>query len=151
LGGAISKDLETEARLLGGLSYKYNQKIKNMEKNTKMDNTSDMELLVTRTLIAPRDLVWEAWTNPEHIKKWWGPFGFTNTIKKMEVKSGGVWEFIMHGPDGVDFKNKSIYKEIIKPERIVFEHQSPKFLSTIIFLEEGNKTIINWHMLFESA
>ena len=115
-------------------------------------DTSDRELRISRILHAPIDLVWEVWTNPEHIKNWWGPVGFTNTIHKMEMKPEGVWEFVMHGPDGTDYRNKSIFKEIVKPKRIVFEHVvGPKFLTTVEFSDLGNKTEINWHMLFESA
>ena len=118
--------------------------------NLKND-TADRELRISRVVNAPRELVWEVWTNPDHIKNWWGPTGFTNTIDKMEVKPGGVWEFVMHGPDGTDFKNKSIFKEIIKPELIIFEHVSgPKFLTTVRFEEEGKKTKIDWHMLFDT-
>jgi uncharacterized protein YndB with AHSA1/START domain len=121
-------------------------------KNVKSSDTADRELIITRTLNAPRELVWEVWTNPEHIKNWWGPNGFTNTISTMEVKPGGIWDFVMHGPDGTDHKNKSIYKEIIKPERIVFEHVTgPKFQATVTFTEEGSKTLLTWRMLFETA
>jgi len=121
-------------------------------RNEIKNDTSDRELIITRLLNAPRELVWDVFTTPEHIKNWWGPNGFTNTIDKMDVKPGGEWEFVMHGPDGTDYKNKSIYKEIIRPERIVFEHVSgPKFIATITFTAEGNKTYLKWHMLFESA
>ena len=121
-------------------------------RNEIKNDTSDRELIITRLLNAPRELVWDVFTTPEHIKNWWGPNGFTNTIDKMDVKPGGEWEFVMHGPDGTDYKNKSIYKEIIRPERIVFEHVSgPKFIATITFTVEGNKTYLKWHMLFESA
>ena len=121
-------------------------------RNEIKNDTSDRELIITRLLNAPRELVWDVFTIPEHIKNWWGPNGFTNTIDKMDVKPGGEWEFVMHGPDGTDYKNKSIYKEIIRPERIVFEHVSgPKFIATITFTAEGNKTYLKWHMLFESA
>jgi uncharacterized glyoxalase superfamily protein PhnB/uncharacterized protein YndB with AHSA1/START domain len=116
----------------------------------KESNTAERELTISRLLNAPRELVWEVWTKPEHIKNWWGPNGFTNTIFSMEVKPGGVWDFIMHGPDGTDYKNKSIYKEIIKPERIVFEHVSPKFTATITFEEKNGKTLLTWNMLFET-
>jgi uncharacterized glyoxalase superfamily protein PhnB/uncharacterized protein YndB with AHSA1/START domain len=116
----------------------------------KESNTAERELTISRLLNAPRELVWEVWTKPEHIKNWWGPTGFTNTIFSMEVKPGGVWDFIMHGPDGTDYKNKSIYKEIIKPERIVFEHVSPKFIATITFEEKNGKTLLTWNMLFET-
>ena len=123
-----------------------------VNRNEIKNDTSDRELIITRLLNAPRELVWDVFTTPEHIKNWWGPNGFTNTIDKMDVKPGGEWEFIMHGPDGTDYKNKSIYKEIVRPERIVFEHVSgPKFIATITFTAEGNKTYLKWHMLFESA
>jgi uncharacterized protein YndB with AHSA1/START domain len=114
------------------------------------ESTMDRELFISRLINAPRELVWEVWTNPEHIKNWWGPDGFTNTIDKMELWPGGTWEFVMHGPNGVDYKNKSIFKEILEPERIVFEHNAPNFLTTITFEAQGKKTLINWHMLFES-
>ena len=64
--------------------------------------TSDREIAITRLFNAPRELLWKVWTEPKHIAQWWGPKGFTNTIHKMEVKPGGRWDFIMHGPDGVD-------------------------------------------------
>lgn len=114
--------------------------------------TADRELLLTRILDAPRELVWEVWTNPEHIVHWWGPNGFTNTINKMDVRPGGIWDLVMHGPDGTDYKNESIFREVIEHERIVYEHVShPKFTATITFFADGDKTILSWHMLFESA
>lgn len=115
------------------------------------NTTADRELKMSRTLNAPIGLVWEVWTNPEHIKNWWGPDGFTNTISKMDVRANGKWELVMHGPDGTDYKNQSIFKEVEKHKKIVYQHLStPKFLTTILFEAQGEKTIINWHMLFES-
>jgi uncharacterized glyoxalase superfamily protein PhnB/uncharacterized protein YndB with AHSA1/START domain len=117
----------------------------------KESNTADRELIISRLLNAPRELVWEVWTSPEHIKNWWGPTGFTNTIFTMDVQPGGEWDFVMHGPDGTDYKNKSVYKEIVKPERIVFDHVSgPRFTASITFEEREGKTLLTWHMLFES-
>src|SRR4051794_21742416 len=114
-------------------------------------NTADRELIITRTVRAPVELVWEVWTNPAHIANWWGPDGFTNTITKMEVRPGGVWELIMHGPDGTDYPNKSIFKEILPLKKIVYEHISvPHILATIRFEELGAQTGIHWHMLFDS-
>lgn len=114
-------------------------------------NTSDRELRLTRLLNAPVELVWEVFTNPDHIKHWWGPNGFTNTITKMDVVPEGEWDLVMHGPDGTDYKNKSVFKEVVKHKKIVYEHVSvPAFLTTIEFEERGNKTQISWHMLFES-
>lgn len=114
-------------------------------------NTADRELRISRLLKAPIELVWEVWTNPEHIKNWWGPNGFTNTISEMNVTPGGEWNLIMHGPDGTDYKNKSVFKEVIKHKKIVYEHVSdPKILATIEFESRGDSTFINWHMLFET-
>jgi uncharacterized protein YndB with AHSA1/START domain len=116
----------------------------------KSTNTADRELRISRVLNAPRELVWTVFTEPEHIKNWWGPDGFTNTIESMDVRPGGRWKFVMHGPDGTDYDNENIYLEVIKPERIVMEHVSPWHLYTITFTEEGDKTRIDWHMVFES-
>ncbi|QNA44768.1 SRPBCC family protein [Lacibacter sediminis] len=114
-------------------------------------STADRELRLTRLLNAPVELVWEVFTDPEHIKHWWGPNGFTNTITKMDVQPEGEWDLVMHGPDGTDYKNKSVFKEIIKHKKIVYEHVSvPTFLTSIEFEERGNQTQLHWHMLFES-
>ena len=120
--------------------------MENMENNTK-----DRELLITRTLNAPIELVWEAFTNPEHVANWWGPNGFTNTIYTMDLRPGGLWELVMHGPDGTDYKNKSIYKEIVVNKKIVFNHFNPDFTTTIEFEEQGEQTHLRWHMLFNSV
>jgi uncharacterized protein YndB with AHSA1/START domain len=110
------------------------------------------ELSISRILNAPRELVWEVWTNPDHIKNWWGPEGFKNTITKMDVQPGGEWEFVMHGPDGTDFRNKHIYVELVKPEKIVMNHiTAPKFTMTATFEAQGNQTLVTLHSLFESA
>lgn len=117
----------------------------------KASDTADRELLLTRELNAPVELVWEVFTDPDHIKEWWGPDGFTNTIHDMDLQPGGEWNLTMHGPDGTDYKNKNVFKELVKHERIVYEHVSgPKFLATISFEARGKKTHVTWHMLFES-
>lgn len=113
-------------------------------------NTKDRELLITRTLNAPIDLVWEVWTQPEHIVNWWGPNGFTNTISTMDMQPGGEWNLIMHGPDGTDYVNKSTFKEVIPFKKISYEHFNPHIIATIDFEAQGEKTSLNWHMLFDS-
>ena len=116
------------------------------------NNTKDRELIISRTLNAPVELVWEVWTRPEHLVNWWGPSGFTSTISKMEVNPGGEWDLVLHGPDGTDYKNKSIFKEVIPLKKIVYEHVSvPRFMATIDFQEEGEQTHLRWHMLFATA
>lgn len=115
------------------------------------NDTSDRELIITRLLQAPIELVWKVWTDPEHIKNWWGPDRFTNTITKMDLQPGGEWDLVMHGPDGTDYKNKSVFKEVIKHKKIVYQHiTGPKFLSTIEFESRGKDTFLRWHMLFPS-
>jgi uncharacterized protein YndB with AHSA1/START domain len=114
------------------------------------NSTADREIRVSRVLNAPIELVWEVWTDPDHIKQWWGPNGFTSTIAKMDIRKNGEWNLIMHGPDGTDYKNKSIFKEIVKHKKIVYQHISPKFLATIDFEPQGKKTQITWQMLFDT-
>jgi uncharacterized protein YndB with AHSA1/START domain len=121
-----------------------------MESTTS--STRDRELLISRTFNAPIDLVWEMWTKPEHITHWWGPDGFTTTIGKMEFRPGGEWNLVMHGPDGTDYPNESVFTEIIQHKRIAYEHLSdPKFVTTVEFQDQGDKTLITWQMLFHSA
>lgn len=97
-----------------------------MNQNNETSETATQvgkcEIVVTRVFDAPRDLVFDAWTKEEHLSKWWGPQDFTITIHQFDMKPGGTWEFIMHGPDGVDFPNTNVFVEINKPERIVIKH-----------------------------
>src|SRR5882672_1404439 len=118
----------------------------------KESSATDRAISISRLLDAPIALVWEVWTDPDHIKNWWGPDGFTNTIQSMDIKAGGEFNLVMHGPDGTDYKNKSVYKEIIPFKKIVYEHiTGPRFLATVEFEKQGEQTLIRWHMLFETA
>ncbi|MDB5079298.1 MAG: ATPase [Chloroflexi bacterium] len=85
--------------------------------------TPDMEkqeLLVERTFDAPRELVWKAWTEPERLAVWWGPKDWKTTTYEMDVKPGGVWRYCMRGPDGMESCGKTVYREIVEPERLVY-------------------------------
>lgn len=113
--------------------------------------STDREITATRLFDAPRELVFQMWTDPQHIVHWWGPSGFTNTIHEMDVRPGGVWRFIMHGPDGADYPNKIVYVEIVKPEKIVYDHILPPFRVTVTFTDQGSKTKVDVRMLFETA
>ena len=115
-----------------------------------METTTNRELRITKTLKAPIELVWEVWSKSEHIANWWGPKGFTNTIHKMEFKEGGEWKFIMHGPDGTDYANRSVFREIVPIKKIVFEHFNPHFITTILFESKGQETLLDWTGLFDS-
>jgi uncharacterized protein YndB with AHSA1/START domain len=108
----------------------------------------------TRLVDAPRALVWEVWTDPRHIAEWWGPTGFSVTHHAMAVKPGGVWDFVMHGPDGRDYDNTITYHEVVKPERLVYSHGEPgdpdQFHVTVTFTAEGSKTRLVMHSRFPS-
>jgi uncharacterized protein YndB with AHSA1/START domain len=120
--------------------------------------SADREIMISRTFDAPRELVWEAWINPKHVAQWWGPNGFTTTIEKMDVRVGGVWKHVMHGPDGTDYPNKSVFIEITKPERIKYSHgggrkgdPAAQFVATWTFDAVGKQTRLTLHMLFPTA
>ena len=116
-----------------------------------MESTDQRQLLITRTLNAPVELVWEVWTKPEHIAQWWGPNGFTNTITTMDMVPGGQWNLTMHGPDGTDYVNKSTFTEVVEFKRISYEHFNPHFVATIDFEAQGEQTLLTWRMLFDTA
>ena len=117
-----------------------------------MTDTADREIVTTAVLAAPRARVFEAWVDPAQVVRWWGPNGFSTTMQEMDVRPGGAWQFIMHGPDGVDYKNKSTFEEIVTPERIVYAHLSgPAFRMTATFDEQGGRTTVTMCMVFESA
>ncbi len=123
------------------------------------DTNSDREIVMSRILHAPRELVWQAWTDPQQVTKWWGPRGFTTTIKQMDFRVGGVWEHTMHGPDGANYPNKSVFKEIVPLERITFSHGGGRktgpgatFTATwTVETVEGGKTRLTGRLVFPSA
>ena len=96
-------------------------------------NEATREMNIKRKLQAPVELVWEVWTKSEHIAKWWGPDGFTNSIHQMDVVPNGEWRLTMHGPDGKGYPNRSIFLEIVPLKKIVFQHFHPNYLATILF------------------
>lgn len=122
-----------------------------------MRDTADREIVFTRLLDAPRELVFKVWTEPAHIAQWWGPNGFTNTVHEMEVKPGGVWRFMMHGPDGTDYPNCIFYHEVTPPSRLVYSHGGhsepfePEFHVVASFDVEGDKTRLTMRLLFNSV
>jgi uncharacterized protein YndB with AHSA1/START domain len=111
--------------------------------------TDTRELVVTRIIDAPRELVFKAWTQPEHIARWWGPQGFTTIHCEMDVRVGGAYRFGMRSPQGTQRWKRGVYREIVKPERIVFTFawENPgndvphnELLTTVTFDEEGSRT-----------
>ena len=112
----------------------------------------DREIAATRFVKASRELVFRMWTEAEHITQWWGPRGFTTTIERMEVRPGGDWRFIMHGPDGTDYRNERRYEEVVPPERLGMENLSwPHHRMIVNFMDAGDGTVVIVRMLFEAA
>lgn len=118
-------------------------------------DTSDREITLTRLIGAPRELVFKVWTQPEHVAKWWGPSGFTNTVHSMDVRPGGTWHHTMHGPNGVDYPNYVRYSEVVPPERLVYELGGQPdvydFHMTVTFQQQGGQTLLTMTMQFKSA
>src|ERR1700747_1925117 len=117
--------------------------------------TADREIVISRVISAPRELVFEAFTEVRHLSQWWGPEGFTTTTRAFEFRVGGEWEFTMHGPDGTDYQDWILYTEIIAPERIAMQHGEFRgdpnaFSSVITFASQGDWTVVEMRTLFPS-
>ncbi|WP_415064361.1 SRPBCC family protein [Bdellovibrio sp.] len=112
---------------------------------------SSNEIKITRVYDAPVKMVWDAWEDPKKVVQWWGPRGFTLTTQIKELKGGGTWIYTMHGPDGVDYPNKTKYLEVDRYRRMVYDHggndiQKPLFRVTVNFSEENGKTLMDMTM-----
>ncbi|HEX2094072.1 MAG TPA: SRPBCC domain-containing protein [Longimicrobiaceae bacterium] len=118
-------------------------------------STADREIVLTRVFDAPRELVFRVFTSPGHMPHWWGPRGFRITTHEIDVRPGGVWRFTMHGPDGTDYPNWMAFREVVEPERLVYDHggdgEEPHFHVTVTFEEEDGKTRLTMRSLFPSA
>ena len=109
---------------------------------------SERVLVLRRVFDAPRELVFEAWTRPEHLEQWWGPQGFTTVWHEMEVRPGGTYRFCMRSPDGTDYVKRGNYREIVPPERLVFTFAwedsggapGHELLVTLTFADHTGKT-----------
>ena len=109
------------------------------------------EIVSHRLFDASPDTVFAAFADPQRLARWWGPSGFTNTFETFEFRAGGTWRFVMHGPDGKNYQNNSVFIAVDKPGRIVFEHApEPHFIMTITLQAQGSQTSLTWRMLFDS-
>ncbi|MDY6807646.1 ATPase [Gordonia sp. HNM0687] len=114
---------------------------------------ADREVVVSRVIDAPRELVFEAFTRVRHLSRWWGPDGFSTTTRTFEFHVGGVWDFVMHGPDGTEFQEWITWRDIVPPERIGLLHGSFRddpdaFESVVTFEPAGARTRIVMRTLF---
>ncbi len=117
---------------------------------------AEREIVIERLLRAPRELVFAVWTDPKHVDQWWGPNGFSNETKKMDLRQGGEWVYIMHGPGGRDFDNRIRYLEVVVPERLVYLHDSGKdndpqeFKVYVTFEQTGELTKVTLRSIFKT-
>lgn len=109
------------------------------------------EILSSRILNSPIETVYQAFENPNRLKKWWGPAGFTNTIHEFDLRSGGNWILTMHGPEKGDYENSSVFKTVLPHKLISWKRKSqPLFDMEIAFEKlEENKTQISFRMIFK--
>jgi uncharacterized protein YndB with AHSA1/START domain len=141
-----------DAMLKMGMTDGWSQSLERLRDLLSTSVTADREIRMMRIFDAPRELVFQMWTDPNHIIQWWGPNGFTTTIHEMDLRPGGDWRFIMHGPDGTDYQNENVFREIAKPRRLVFDHvNAPRHQMSVTFTDWEGKTRVDVHMLFESA
>lgn len=114
---------------------------------------ADREIVISRVIDAPRELVFEAFTEVRHLSRWWGPEGFTTTTRSFEFRVGGEWDFVLHGPDGTDYTEWITWTEIVPPERIALLHGESRgdanaFESVLTFEPDGAATRIEMHTVF---
>jgi len=120
------------------------------------DEIASREIVVSRLVDAPPDVVFQAYSASEHLGQWWGPNGFTTTTRSFEFREGGVWDFVMHGPDGTDYDNHVVWLEVMPLSRLVLLHgeraDDPEaFTSTITFEERDRGTLVTMRALFRTA
>ena len=115
--------------------------------------TADREIVISRVISAPRELVFEVFTEVRHLSQWWGPEGFTTTTRAFEFRVSGEWDFVMHGPDGTDYQEWIVWTEIAPPERIGLLHGESRgdpnaFESVLTFAPDGAATRIEMRTVF---
>lgn len=114
------------------------------------------EIILSRLVRAPREIVFQLWINEDKLAEWWGPKGFTITIESFNLSTGGEWKFVMHGPDGVDYRNRVVFIEVLEPERISFSQSSDtdndpdQFNTTVTFQDQGDCTCIDMRLIFKT-
>lgn len=155
----VVKTTAEAGKYIGGFEAGMSQSLERLAELVENSDMHDREIVLSREFDAPRELVWQAITDPKHMVLWWGPRGFTTTMEKMELRPGGIWKYIMHGPDGTDYPNHSIFQEIVAPERIVYAHGGGKkgapsvdFVQTWTFEAlAGDRTKVTIRQVFPTA
>lgn len=115
--------------------------------------TADREFVHTRLIDAPRERVFRALAEAQHLARWWGPKGFSSTFEIFDFRPGGVWRFVLRGPDGTDYPNENVFRDIVAPELAIVDHPSEThhFVLTITFKAVGDRTLVGWRQVFDTA
>lgn len=110
------------------------------------------EVVSTRLFATSRERLFEAFSDPKQLAKWWGPNGFTNTMEEFDLRPGGAWRLTMRAPNGTEYHNESEFVEVVRPRLIVFDHLRPvhRFLMTMTYDTEGSGTRLTWRMRSET-
>lgn len=116
---------------------------------------SNREILMTRAFDAPRNLVWEAWTNPAHVPRWMlGPDGWSMPVCEIDLRPGGEWRFVWRRSDGTEMEMRGVYREVVPPERLVHTESWggdwPETLNTLVLLEKDGRTRMECTILYPS-
>src|SRR6266404_4743355 len=126
-------------------------------KNTgalKVTTPSDREIVLTRVFDAPRSLVWDAFTNAELLKRWFGPRGWSLVVCEVDLRVGGGFRFVLRGPDGREMGMRGVYREIVSPERSVhmesFDDYPGESQVTTVLVEQAGKTTLTATILYSS-
>lgn len=122
-------------------------------KNPPAESHPDREIVSTRHFAASPEQLFTAFSDPDRLEQWWGPKDFTTTIQQFDLRPGGRWRLVLHGPDGTDYQNDKEFVEVARPRRIVFRHIDPThgFQMTITHAAENDGTAVTWSLLFDSA
>ena len=121
------------------------------------NTTADREIVITRVFNAPRTIVFQAFTDSKHVDHWWGPRGFKTETANMDVRPGGAWNYVMRHPQHGEFKNRVVYRKVVRPERLEYTHDSgvdgdpSAFEVTIVFQDRGAETKVTMRSVFSSV
>jgi uncharacterized protein YndB with AHSA1/START domain len=144
------------------------------DKNKSKTDTGAREFVISRLINAPREYVFEAWTEPGQMAQWWGPHGFTNPVCEVDLRPGGHYRLVMRGPDGVEYPIKGVYREVVEPSKLVLTENwedhpaewmeahkanlppgepqpASEALNTVTFEEQRGQTLLTIRTLFQTA
>jgi uncharacterized protein YndB with AHSA1/START domain len=151
---AVALVPEAAQMMLGGMEVGMIQSLRRLE--DVLTGTAERQIVLLHLYEFPRERMFEAWTSPEHLARWWGPSGFTTTTDAFDLRPGGAWRFTMHGPDGVDYPNLIVFDEIDPPALLSYEHSGqpdddPRFHVTVTFDDFLGMTVLTSRMVFANA